>query len=115
MNIEAVMDAAFDQELEKIAAKKRRKSARMKRFKSSFRKKKKSLFSLLAKYPVLEAVGSIALTTKGLHHLATGGMFGKRFKTMATSPRAGRMGSLGLGIGTTFLGAKGLAGIIERM
>lgn len=115
MNVEQIIYAAFDREIEKIAAREREKGSRTKKFKTSFRKRKKSLFSVMAKYPVLEAVGSLALTTKGLHHLATGGMFGKRMKSLATGPRAGAIGSLGLGLGTTFLGAKGLANVVERL
>ena len=113
MNVEAVIDAAFESELEKIAKKKKRTG--FTKAKSSFRRKKKSLFKMLSKYPVLEAVGSLALTAKGLHHLSSGGMFGKKMKSFAASPRAGNLGYLGMGVGTSFLGLKGLAGILERM
>jgi hypothetical protein len=114
MNVESTVNAAFEDELQKMAAKKKSGKG-FRKAKRSFRRKKKSLFKMLTKYPVLEAIGSLALTTKGMHHLATGGMFGKRMKRFASSPRAGSLGSLGMGVGTTFLGAKGLAGIAERL
>lgn len=115
MSIELVIDTAFDDEIEKIGGRKKRKGSTLRRAKSSYRKRRKSLFQLLTKYPVLEAIGSAALTTKGLHLLASGGMFGKRVKAFSTGPRAGSIGALGMGVGTTYLGAKGLANILNRL
>jgi hypothetical protein len=113
MNTNVIISHSFINELEKIGE--RKKGTRIKRIKSSFRRKKKSIFNIIAKYPVFEAVGSAALTTKGLHLLASGGMFGKKMRTMSTGKGAGKIGALGLGIGTTYLGAKGIAGLINRL
>lgn len=113
MNVNDLICQSLVAELDKLAA--RKKSSRLRRAKSTFRRKKQSVFNLIAKYPVFEALGSAALTTKGLHLLASGGMFGKKFRTMATGKGAGKVGALGMGIGTTYLGTKGLANILNRL
>lgn len=120
MTIDEFMTAGFIYEMDKIAASKKRKGFRKKmrtyrkRARTYRRKASKSLFGTMKKYPVLEAVGSMALLSKGLIHLAKGGMLGKALRAMAENPRAGRIGAVGMGVGTTYLGAKGLASLLNR-
>jgi len=97
MSIEIVIDAAFIEELNKIGGRRR-----------------KPFFSSVAN-PVLDAVGSAALITKGMHLLASGGAFGAKARRIAMGTAAGRVGSLGMGIGSTYLGGKGLAGIFRQI
>jgi len=97
MSIEIIIDASFAEELNKIGGRRR-----------------KSFFSSVAN-PVLDAVGSAALITKGMHLLASGGAFGAKARRIALGTAAGRVGALGMGVGSTYLGAKGLASIYKRI
>lgn len=114
MNLDEFMTAGFVYEIDKIAAQKKRKGFR-KKVKRYRKKATKSVFGAMRKYPILEAVGSVALLSKGLIHLARGGMLGKALRQVAISPRAGRIGAVGMGVGTTYLGAKGVAGLLGRL
>jgi len=113
MNTHEIIADVFVAELQKLAEKKR--GAAFRKVKSSLREKKNTIAGLISKYPIFEAVGSAALTTKGLHMLASGGMFGKALQRMSTGKGASKFGRLGLGIGTTYLGGKGIAGILNRL
>jgi len=120
MGIDEHMTAGFVYEIDKIAAQRRkgfRKRVKSVRKKArTYRKKAtKSLFGTMKKYPLLEAIGSAALLSKGLIHLSRGGMLGKALRQVATSPKAARIGAVGMGVGTTYLGAKGLASLLGRL